>query len=140
MRRYLLALAIAWIALSAQTAPLHYSAGQVWQYRTRPQDAGSRVKIQRVERIGDSDVYHVSIVGLHFRTEQVIGTLPHLPVSRQTLDKSVTELAPSAPADFPDDAVDAGIAEWRRAEGGVFTISLAEIADFLDDQLSGAVR
>jgi hypothetical protein len=124
-------------SLSAQTPAPKYVVGQVWEYKTRPQDAGSLLKIQRVETDGDRPVYHISIIGVHFRQPGPAGILPHLPVSDQTLDASVTRLSPTSP-DFPTTtSVDEGIAEWRKAEGGVFTISVAKIVDVIEQSISG---
>ena len=55
--------------------------------------------------------------------------IAHLPVSKETLDESVT-VAVQSNAKFPD-ATD-GIQQWRDAKGGVFTISVAKIVDILD--------
>jgi len=57
--------------------------------------------------------------------------LPHAPVSQQTLDASVTKLS-SSDRSFPPP--DSGIEEWKQAKGGVFTITVAEIIDILDQQ------
>ena len=116
-------------------AKSNYRAGQVWEYRTRPGDEGSLVRIQKVEtsrgpsKIGP--IYHVSVIGVNFRDLPIIleGILPHMPVSRETLDKSVTKLSKSK-AQFPD--VEAGISEWRANSGGVFTVSLAEAVGFVE--------
>jgi hypothetical protein len=59
--------------------------------------------------------------------------LPHLPVSAATLDASVTTRADTT-AEVPTTAVDEGIAEWRRANGGIFTIPLSQIVDIIDTQ------
>lgn len=123
-------------SLSAQTPAPKYAAGQVWEYRTRPQDAGSLLKIQRIETLRDRPVYHISIIGVHFTQPGFAGILPHLPVSDQTLDASVTRLSPTSP-DFPTTGVDEGIAEWRKAEGGVFTIPVAEIIGIVEQTVSG---
>ena len=125
--------------LFAQAPTPKYAVGQVWEYKTRPQDAGSLLKIQRIEADGDRPVYHISIIGVHFSRPGFAGTLPHLPVSDQTLDASVTRLSPAAP-DFPTTSVDEGIAEWRKAEGGVFTIPVAEIIGILEQSVSGQPR
>jgi hypothetical protein len=109
-------------------APIAYQEGQVWEYRTRPQDAGSFVRIQRVEanpafpKYGP--IYHISVIGVHFKDAPLSGDLAHLPVSRETLDASVIRLS-TASATFPD--AGPGIDEWRSAQGGVFTIPLADI-------------
>jgi hypothetical protein len=114
--------------MAAPPSPAPYSEGQVWQYKTRAQDAGSLVKIQKIEKTGRETIYHVSIIGIHVDGETAI-PLPHTPVTRGTLDASVTKQV-ADPGTFPDPA--GGIEEWRSARGGVFTISLAQIADAMD--------
>jgi hypothetical protein len=123
------------IGLSAQTNSTTYAEGQVWEYKTRPQDAGSLLKIQRVTELNNQQVYHLSLIGVNFRTPGILGVLPHMPVSTATLDASVTKRSSSTAA-FPTTAVDDDIEEWQRARGGVFTIPLSEIVDIADDQTS----
>lgn len=110
-----------------------YAVGQVWEYRTRPQDAGSLLKIQKIEPWADGRVYHLSVVGLSLggRTTDV----HHIPVSRETLDASV--LRPSASTRAFPDATE-GIAIWREDRGGVFTIPVAEIAQVIDETMPHA--
>ena len=108
------------------SSPARYAEGQVWGYHNRPQDAGSLVKIQKIEQSPAGTIYHVSLIGIHLGSNPTV--LQHAPVSQQTLDASVTNQV-ADPGTFPD-AAD-GIAEWRRAHGGVFTVTLAEIADML---------
>ena len=105
-----------------------YAAGQVWEYRTRAQDSGSLLKVQQVETDpAGKPIYHISLIGIHvqgLRGEEA----QHLPVSRETLDASVTRLS-SSRAPFPDPSE--GITIWRDAHGGVFTIPVAEIVDVI---------
>ena len=126
------------LATSGQTSPDRYVEGQIWEYRARPVDAGSLVKIQRVEDVGSGvsaeRVYHVSIIGIRMANPHMPSILPHMPVSRQTLDASVTRQASSATGFPPLSLVDEGIAHWREAQGGIFTIPLAQIVGILDDQ------
>lgn len=105
-----------------------YQEGQVWHYRTRPGEECSLVKIQRIEESPDThaSVFHISLISL---TQRSADALAHAPVSRLTLDKSVTHLAAVSP-DFP--SAEEGIVEWKRASGGVFTVSLAEILEMGD--------
>ena len=123
----LLALAAAPDAARADPG-IQYQEGQVWEYRTRPEDTGSVLRIQKIEEgtgfAKYGPIYHISIIGVQFRDVPLSGTLQHLPVSRETLDASVTRLSNSA-ATFP--SAKPGIEEWRSAKGGVFTIPLAEI-------------
>jgi hypothetical protein len=108
--------------------PIQYQEGQTWEYQTRPEDTGSLLRIQKVEEnpafAKYGPIYHISVIGVRFRDAPLSGDLPHLPVSRETLDASVTRLSYSS-VTFP--AADPGIAEWRSAHGGVFTIPLADI-------------
>jgi hypothetical protein len=132
------ALCILAFGLSAQASPTKYAVGQVWEYHTRPQDAGSLLKIQEITTLRDRKVYHVSVVGVHFARPGIAGVLPHAPVSEETLDASVTKLSSSSVAFPPLSSVDEGIAEWQRAQGGVFTIPVSEIIEFADKQISEA--
>ena len=111
--------------MAIAASPTRYAEGQVWAYKTRPQDSGSLVKIQKIEGAQVGTIYHVSLIGIRLSPDRAT-ELQHAPVSRQTLDASVTKQVVD-PGTFPDAAN--GIAEWRTANGGVFTISLAEIAD-----------
>lgn len=110
-----------------------YAVGQVWEYRTRPQDAGSLLKIQKIEPWADGRVYHLSLVGVSLGG--VTTDVHHVPVSRETLDASVTRPSTSTRA-FPD--ATEGIAIWREDRGGVFTIPVARIAQVIDDTLPDA--
>lgn len=107
-----------------------YAAGQVWEYHTRAAEPESLLKIQQVEKDpSGTPIYHVSVIGVRLPG----GAMPHLPVSRETLDASVTRLSSRAPA-FPDPAE--GISIWRENRGGVFTISIAEALDFVDQAIA----
>jgi hypothetical protein len=119
--------------LSAQAPAPRYAEGQVWEYRTRPGEEGSLLRIQRVEPWPAGDavgrVYHISVIGVRIGGGIVQGEMPHLPVSRETLDASVTRLS-TRPDAFP--SPEEGIATWREAQGGVFDVPVAEILGFVD--------
>lgn len=128
------------VGIAPAAAKPRYAEGQVWEYRTRVGDEGSLLKIQKIEKVPglkrESPVYHITVVGVRLggTPGSVLG---HLPVSRQTLDSSLTRLS-TRRADFP--SAEEGIAEWRRAKGGVFTISVAEIVGFVEQTISGAQK
>lgn len=128
---------LAAIGLSGQASSPKYVEGQVWEYHTRPQDSGSLLKVQRVGTMGAEKVYHISVVGVHFATPGIAGILPHIPVSEETLDASVTKLT-AEKRDFPTSALADGIEEWRKAQGGVFTIPISQIVGIIDDQTATA--
>lgn len=126
----LLIVAAIFASAPAQAQAPRFQQGQVWEYRERPIDEGSLLKIQQIERDPALGlIYHISIVGVRMSNPQMASTLPHAPVSQGVLDASVTKLASGAVA-FPP--ADEGIAEWKRARGGVFTIPVNEIVDVVD--------
>ncbi|MBA4050646.1 MAG: hypothetical protein C0472_01940 [Erythrobacter sp.] len=137
--------AIALIAALSLSNPLsaeerEYAVGQVWAYDTAPEDKGSLIQIREIEQIGPPDqamtVYHISMSGVSVGQDVPIG-LGHLPVSHATLDASVTGLVADAP---PFDDYTEGKAEWEEANGGVFTISLMEIAEIIRSQVAPRMR
>ncbi|MGE3746385.1 MAG: hypothetical protein AB7G25_11880 [Sphingomonadaceae bacterium] len=129
------ALALAGVAMSTTllAAPQQYAEGQVWEYRVRPSDPNSLLKIQKIDidqtRPVNRIIYHISIVGVRLNDPAVQREISHVPVSREALDDSVTRLA-RRPASFPD--AQGGIEEWTRANGGVFTTPIAQIIDVVE--------
>ena len=116
--------------------PARYLEGQVWEYRTRPGEEGSRLKIQRVEDWpggGPGKVYHISVIGVRLGGRRNVTFLQHLPVSELTLNASVVRESPAG-AVFP--SAEEGIAMWREARGGVFDIPVAEILAVAERGLS----
>ena len=132
IRHLILATAVLGVLVGATSPQPEYAEGQVWEYQTRPGDEGSLLRIQKIENLAfarQGPVYHISIIGVRFPGLPLAGELQHAPVSRQSLDASVTRLSDSSAA-FPDPS--AGIAEWRAAEGGVFTVSIAKVVAFVE--------
>jgi hypothetical protein len=126
---------LAGIGLSAQSGHANFAEGQVWEYKARPQDQGSLLKIQRITQIDGQEAYHLSIIGIRFKAPNLGGVLPHIPVSQTTLEASVTRLAASSAA-FPTIPVEDGIQQWRNDRGGIFTIPISEIVELADYQTS----
>lgn len=126
-------------AMGTASPETPYEEGQVWEYRTRQQDHGSLLRIQKIENepglAQHGPIYHIGVIGVHFSGTGLSGELQHLPVSRETLNASVTRLSRSK-APFPDSR--AGIEEWRAARGGVFTIPVAEIIAVAEATFRGA--
>ena len=125
---------------AAQSA--QFKSGQVWKYNTRANEKMSRVLIGKIERDDHIGIIvHVKVIGLKMRNKraddgfsEVIG---HAPVSEAALSGSVTELT-DATADLDD--FQRGYETWLRAfkagQAGVFTISLSEIAKFMEKALN----
>ena len=142
--------ALALLGALILTAPLaaeerEYAVGQIWSYKTAASDLRSLIKIQEIDQIGPKDdpvtVYHISMIGIAVSDASEPIEIGHLPVSRQTLDRSVTKLmehpGPVVPL-FPD--YTEGKANWEEANGGVFTITLMEIAEIIRSQVAPRLR
>ena len=121
-----------------------YKIGQVWNYKTRDNEEGSRIFIVRAdpnEKLGT--IYHIYIDGLKVKNPHIDSgiqdDLPHSPVSEKTLDESVTTLAIENSTDLPD--VSEGYQTWKEAfdkgEGGVFTIPANQIIQYIEDIVTG---
>ena len=123
-------------AESAQFKP-----GQVWKYKTRANEELSRVMIGKVEHddhIGK--IVHVKIIGLKLKNKRATDgfseVLGHAPISEKALADSVTELTAEA-AELKDfqRGYETWLASFKSGHAGVFTISLAEIAKFMEKAL-----
>jgi hypothetical protein len=118
----------------SSTSTHNYREGQVWEYDARPGDEGSLLKIQKVEpysgAVLDGRAYHISVVGVQLGKPGLEPVISHAPVSRETLDASVTRLS-SSDVEFP--SADEGINIWRSDEGGVFTVPMRAVVGYIDD-------
>jgi hypothetical protein len=115
----------------------HFRAGQVWRYRTRPGEEGSRMTVGRVEQSDRGDVFvHVQLHGLDIPNPQAPSgrstMIQHLPIAEESLAASVVDLVAEDGAihDFEE-----GYSTWRESyvagNAGVFTLSLADIVDVM---------
>lgn len=143
--RKVLAAAGLWLVMGASSAH-DYAVGQVWTYRINPGDEGSTLQINKIEqdpKLGA--IFHISVFGLHIPNPRVTGgilkELLHLPVSKETLDKSVKSIvnAPVRPVSYEE-----GYAHWKQAfdagNAGIYTISVAEIVTLAEQTMSTAAK
>jgi len=116
-----------------------YAVGQVWHYHTRPEDEGSTVTIMKIEKAGDFEIFHVYTEGLcllyPMSEKGIQETLPHMPLSRETLDMSVTTLK-EVVTDLPGNGdFEYGYGIWKEAfdagEAGAYTISICRIFELV---------
>jgi hypothetical protein len=139
MRRTIL-IASFFSSLFAMTDALaqDFKEGQVWSYRTRPEEPGSTLLINRVEsdaKLGS--IFHISVSGVKVKNRRapsgLTNDLPHFPVSRKTLEDSVVKLVGTS---APNPAYREGYATWKQAfeagNAGIFTISVAEIVGIVE--------
>jgi hypothetical protein len=125
-------------SLTAQAGRYALRVGQEWRFRARAQDPDPRLVIDRLETLPKvGDVVHVSIRGVRIRNPRAPGgysdTIGHMPFSRAAVESSITTLLQESVA-LPD--FEEGYQEWRKAQGGVFTVSVLEGLEFMEKTLN----
>ncbi len=119
-----------------------FAEGQVWSYKTRKGEEGSRVLINKIEsnpKLGK--IFHISVSGVKVKNLRIpsgISTdLPHSPVSEETLKKSLTKLIGTSP---PNPDYQEGYQTWKSAfdkgEAGIFTIDVADIVGVIEQAIN----
>ena len=142
--RLFLILLIAMMSLVTLGATQDFDEGQVWAYNTRPGEEGSTLLIDKVEddpKLGR--IYHISISKIQIKSGPGVFTdqMPHLPVSRQTLELSCIKLVGRSE---PNPMYLPGYRRWRQAfdagHAGIYTISIAEILNLAEQMLQKQPR
>ena len=118
-----------------------YKIGQVWAYKTRPNEPHSRLTVVKVElQHGTEVAVHIHVDGLNLKPSESGGvpgtTASHLPFSEEALDASVTDMVDHVVV-LPD--FEEGYMMWREAflEGnaGIFNLTVAEVMDFIESTM-----
>lgn len=114
--------------------PPNFRVGQLWTYKTRPNETASRLTILRIERFGKANAVHVYVSDLSIQNPSsptgVSTFISHAPFSEAALAGSVEQIVGKGkpPASF-----DQAYAAWRKKalakRAGLFTISVAEAID-----------
>jgi hypothetical protein len=103
-----------------------FHPGQVWQYSTRAHEKGSTLTILKVESLPKLGVIiHVRVDKVRLRNctgGPEPDNFQHMPFARGAIERSVTKLVREGDVpEFQD-----GYSEWRKACGGVYTITVAD--------------
>jgi hypothetical protein len=133
-----IAATIGLLSLFGAASAQDYSEGQVWTYKTRPGEELSTVQIDKIEtneRLGK--VFHISIEGVRVSNPHVAGgfttELPHIPVSEETLNKSLLKLIATRE---PNPRYMEGYQTWKKAfdagHAGIFSLSVSEIVGVVE--------
>lgn len=112
--------------------------GQTWTFLVRPREPEAMLRIHRIELdAAGHPIYHIGVAGYRTRNGAAV-EIAHLPVSEATLAQSVrAQPDPRIAATLRFLSPDEGIAEWRRAKGGVFTRPMAEVLAMIADAIDG---
>ncbi|MFD2721127.1 hypothetical protein ACFST9_20600 [Hymenobacter monticola] len=119
-----------------------YKVGQVWAYQTRSNEPHSVITIVKVElQHGTAVAVHIHVDGLNLKPADPGGipgtTASHLPFSEEALDASVTNMVDHVVV-LPD--FEEGYMMWREAflegKAGIFSLTVAEVMDFIESTMS----
>lgn len=129
------------LMLNSVANAAQFEPGQVWKYKTRPEERRSTLTVVRVDKIGDNRVIHISLVGLKMKNprtdEGVSETVSDLPITREALQQSVTELVGVSDT-LPD--YEEGYRIWRKAyaegKAGYFTDPVSDCLDYMEQALN----
>ncbi|NKB59718.1 MAG: hypothetical protein GKS00_25655 [Alphaproteobacteria bacterium] len=130
------------LPLPEPTTSERFKVGQVWTYKTRTVETGSRVIIGKIEKIPQiGTVVHVKLVGLHLKNPLADGgygsVIQHLPVSEAALlDSVVARTSDVADLTGFSDGYETWLSAYRNEGAGVFTGPLAEIADMMEQVIN----
>jgi hypothetical protein len=144
MKKAVLAITLLLSLAAAPAVAASFEEGQIWHYQARPGEEASRLFIARIDRgIGTQTIYHIYLDGLKLKNPLYEGGvqdhLPHAPVTRQSLETSVTELLEEN-ATMPDIAE--GYAAWllafEKGQAGFFTLPVNQIVQHIEDAFAQA--
>ena len=122
------------------TTESKYKVGQVWSYKTRPEEKQSTFIVVRVEshpKLGN--IIHIALRDLKLKKPNgdFIEGANHLPFAEEAINKSAVKLVKEK-ADLPD--YEEGYRQWREAfdagKAGVYTISVAEAVGVMEETLN----
>jgi hypothetical protein len=102
-----------------------FSVGQEWSIKSSPPTT-AKVVIDRIEPWRDKIAIHVSIIDIPSSGYDRIRVtrIDHIPFERSALAASVDELL--ATGVVPPLNFEAGYNQWKEANGGIFTIPVAQ--------------
>ncbi|WP_426476010.1 hypothetical protein ACP3T3_11460 [Chryseobacterium sp. CBSDS_008] len=120
-----------------------YRVGQEWNYKNRPTEKSSILKILKIEEYPETGkVIHISISGLKIKNPAsptgFAEYFSHIPISEEALNKSVTNLK-NETGKKPDSLEMDGYSYWKRefdkGEAGIFTIPVSEIVGIMEKSI-----
>ncbi|HEY9789972.1 MAG TPA: hypothetical protein V6D22_06220 [Candidatus Obscuribacterales bacterium] len=127
---------------NAKPGKVVFEVGQVWRYKTRPQDPASTFIITKIDKLKGHKIVHV------FVTDVIVVDATHpkgyatfisrVPMDEKQLTKDAVSIVRSKVA-LPEHALD-GYDEWRKeymaGDAGEYTQPLSTFVGFVDQQMS----
>ena len=119
---------------------IEFKEGQVWSYRTRPQEPESTLQILRIEKYeNDWEVIHICVHGLKMENaenpDSPFHEISHMPFSPDALKECVESVV--GHSDLPDfhEGYDAWKEEHDKGNAGAFTVSVGETVEMMEETL-----
>lgn len=109
------AVCMLWLAAGSAAAQ-NYEVGQIWSYKTRPQEPDSTLMILRIDDTSAlGPVIFIGLKELRVRhpTGKIFPSMSPLPFRKDALDQSVIKLIGTADKLMPSDF---GYAKWKEAQ------------------------
>ena len=110
--------------------------GQVWSYKTRTSEEGSRLTIIKTDGHDKDLVIHIKIDGLKLIAKDsgdVIGTsIEHLPINLEMFKKSVRKIE-----SVVESSINEGYLHWKKlfdkGNAGVWSIEIADAIEMTEE-------
>ena len=133
MTKLIATLFAAFFALASASAAPDFAVGQKWSIK----DSGMTIVIGRIEPFdGGHTAVSVSVFGLPCPPDSgcTTTTISHVPIDSAALADSVDKLLATGAA--TDEQFEAGYANWKSANGGIFTVPVSQLPDLFAKSLS----
>ena len=120
-----------------------FAAGQVWKYKTRPNESDSRLTVVRVDPDDHEfgNIIHIYISAVDIPNSDAPDGktvfIQHMPYEEDALSNSVVELDTET-KELPD--YQDGYKLWKEAfekgEAGVFSVDVSKAVDFVEQSIN----
>ena len=120
-----------------------FAAGQVWKYKTRPNETDSRLTVVRVDPDDHEfgNIIHIYISAVDIPNSDAPDGktvfIQHMPYEEEALSKSVIELDTETKK-LPDylDGYKLWKSAFEKGEAGVFSVDVSQAVDFVQQSIS----
>jgi len=121
------------------TTDSKFKVGQVWKYKTRPNEENSRLTIAKVENEPkNGNIIHITVTNLKIKNPHApsgyTDLIGHMPLAESAVAESATELS----NEMPDlSSYKEGYQDWREAfdngRGGIWTLPVSECVAAMEE-------
>lgn len=127
--------------MATDTTDSKFKVGQVWKYKTRPNEPDSVFTIAKIDNEPKSGVIiHITVSNLKIKNPQApsgyTDLVGHMPIAEKAIADSVTELSNQKPdlSSYED-----GYQEWRKAfdsgKAGIWTLPVSECVAAMEQEI-----